>query len=102
MSYELNDNEIKDVIDSYKNRYNKDPNLELIVSGYEEVMVSKFSLEEFYNSKDLYLKDRFNNKYKIKEKDGLMYIYNYRKRDNFSDKYYDMGINSLRYNLDKK
>ena len=100
LSYELNDNEIKDVIDSYKNRYNKDPNLELIVSGYEEVMISKFSLEEFYNSKDLYLKDRFNNKYKIKEKDGLMYIYNYRKRDNFSDKYYDMGINSLRYNLD--
>ena len=100
LSYELNNNQIKDIIDSYYSRYNKHPNLELIVSGYEEVMISKFSLNKYYNNDILYLKDMFGNRYKVITKNDLMYIYNYKKRDCFDTKYYDMGVNSLRINMD--
>ena len=100
LSYELNDEQIKILIDDYHNRYGKHPNLELIVSGYEEVMISKFSLNKYYQRDGLYLRDKFGNKFKVKEKNGYMYIYNYKKRNNYNEKYYEMGINSLRFNLD--
>ena len=100
LSYELNDDQIKNLIDNYQKRYGKHPNLELVVSGYEEVMVSKYSLNKEYNKDFLYLKDMYGNKFKVVERNGYMYIYNYRKRDNYKTIYYDMGINSLRVNLD--
>ena len=94
LSYELNDYQIKNLIDSYHNRYHKHPNLELIVDGYEEVMISKYKLED-----NTYLKDSFNNLYRIKIKNDLMHIYNYRKRHMNND-YYNMGINYIRINKD--
>ena len=100
LSYELTDNQIKDIIDNYHIRYGKHPNVEVIVSGYEEVMVSKFSLNKYYRNDRLFLVDMFKNKYKVITRDNLMYIYNYKKRNNYNVKYYDMGINSLRINLD--
>lgn len=100
LSYEMNDKQIKNLINHYHDRYKKHPNLELIISSYEEVMVSKVNLEEYYHNKNLYLKDRFGNKYPIVVRDNLMYIYNYRKRECNSKLYYDMGINSLRVNED--
>lgn len=96
LSYELNDNQIKQIIDNYHQRYKKHPNLELIIQGYEEVMVSKYKLPD--NS---YLLDRFNNKYRIKIKNNYMHIYNYKKR-NMTNNYYKMGINWLRINKDEK
>lgn len=100
LSYELSLEQIKDIIISYHKRYNKHPNLELIVSANEEVMVCKFSLKEYYKKEDIFLRDRFNNIYKLRFKDGLMYIYNYKRREDFSESYYDIGINALRYNFD--
>lgn len=100
LSYELNDSQIKDIINGYCKRYGKHPNLELIVNGYEEVMISKFSLNKYYNNDKLYLRDMFGNKYRVITKNDLMYIYNYKKRDCFNYRYYDMGINSLRINND--
>lgn len=99
LSYELNDIQIKQLIDGYTNRYKKHPNLELIVQGYEEVMISKFRINEFYKNNHLYLRDRYGNKYKIIERDKLTYIYNYHKRE-MTGNYYEMGINSVRYNRD--
>ena len=98
LSYELNDNQIKELIDNYHKRYNKHPNLELIVYGYPEVMISKFNLNTYYNKDNISLRDRFSNTYKIINKDNLMYIYDYKLRNIYDKKYYDMGINSLRYN----
>lgn len=100
LSYELDDIQIKNIIDNYHSRYGKEPNVELIVSAYEEVMISKFSLNNYYNSDKLYLRDMFGNKYKVITKNDLMYIYSYRKRENYNTKYYDMGVNSLRINMD--
>ncbi|MBQ1812355.1 MAG: U32 family peptidase [Bacilli bacterium] len=100
LSYELNDNQIMELIDSYVKRYNSHPNLELIVYGYPEVMISKFNIEEYYNSKNISLIDRFNNKFKIRVKDNYTYIYYYNCIDKYDEKYYEIGINSLRYNFD--
>ena len=101
LSYELTDTQIKNLIDSYHDRYNKHPNLELVIYGNLEAMISKYNINEKYNIDKSILLDRFNNKYKIIIKDNLMHIYDYKKR-NYKDinKYFDMGINNLRYNLE--
>ena len=91
LSYELDYNKIKDIVDNYHKRYNKHPNLEVIVSGYPEVMVSKYKLDGDY------LKDRFNNLFRIKVIDDYMYIYHY-KKINLKDDYYKIGINWIREN----
>ena len=61
----------------------------------------KYNINQKYNVDKSILLDRFNNKYKIIIKDNLMHIYDYQKR-NYKDinKYFDMGINNLRYNLE--
>ena len=105
LSYELEDDQIKTLIDNYHKLFNKHPNLELIISSTPEVMISKFNMLDKYkiNKNNAYLKDRFNNLYKIKIKDNLMYIYNFKKIDYPNkDKYYSLGINNLRINLDDK
>ena len=91
LSYELNYNEIKEIIDNYHKRYHKHPNLEVIISGYEEAMVCKYMLDGDY------LMDRFKNKFKIKIRDNYMYIYNYKKRK-MDDDFYNIGINWIRKN----
>ena len=63
-------------------------------------MISKFSLNKYYNNDKISLRDMFGNRYKVITKNDLMYIYNYKKRDCFNNKYYDIGVNSLRINLD--
>ena len=103
LSYELTDTQIKNLIDAYHQRYHKHPNLELVVYGNLEAMISKYNINQKYNVDESILLDRFNNKYKVIIKDNLMHIYDYKKR-NYQDlnKYFAMGINNLRYNLDGK
>ena len=103
LSYELTDTQIKNLIDAYHERYHKHPNLELVVYGNLEAMISKYNINQKYNVDESILLDRFNNKYKVIIKNNLMHIYDYKKR-NYQDlnKYFAMGINNLRYNLDGK
>lgn len=101
LSYELDDKQIDDIVNAYYKRYNKRPNLELIVYAHEEVMISKFNLNKYFNvESNSFLKDRFNNLYPIIVKNDLMHIYNYKYRY-YSDykKYFDKGINSIRFNI---
>ena len=103
LSYELTLDEIKEIIEEYKKRYNSNPNLELIVFGRQEMMVSKFNLNKLYNNQNIYLKDRYNKVYPIKEKNDLMYIFNSERLNMNIDDLYKIGINSIRFNLfDKK
>ena len=103
LSYELTLDEIKEIIEEYKKRYNSNPNLELIVFGRQEMMVSKFNLNKLYNNQNIYLKDRYNKVYPIKEKNDLMYIFNSERVNMNIDNLYKIGINSIRFNLfDKK
>lgn len=99
LSYELDLVKIKSIIDSYHERYGAHPNLEVIVDSREEVMVSKLNLFDFYNIKNGSLRDRFGNLYPIKIKNGLMYIYNFKKRSMDIDYLYNIGINVVRINV---
>ena len=100
LSYELNKNQIINLVNSYINRYNKRPNLELIIYGRVEAMISKFNLNKLYNVTDSYLQDRFNNLYPIVVKNDLMRIYDYKCLfiNDYKD-YFDIGINNLRINV---
>ena len=98
LSHELNYKQVKMLVDSYKERYNKNPNLEVIIFGYEEAMICKYNMLKKYNKDKGYLIDRFNNKYKVVSKDNLMYIYNFKKRD-LKEDYFNIGINYVRSNL---
>lgn len=99
LSLELKKEEIKKIVENYKQRYKKNPNLEVVVSMYPEVMVSKFNLIKYFNipNNDNYLRDKFKNKFKIKIKNNLMYIYHYKKLEieNYKE-LFDIGINRLR------
>ena len=95
LSYELKYIQVKKLIEEYHKRYNKHPNLEIITESYPEVMISKFNLLKYYNIKEGYLKDFNNNKFKIKDKDGLMTIYNYQKIK-LEEDYFNIGVNSYR------
>lgn len=100
LSYELNSAQIKKIIDNYKIRYNKRPNLELVVSGKIEAMITKYNLLSHYNipATNAFLLDKYKNKYPLKIKKDLIYIYHFKdlKIDN-PDSYYGIGINCLRH-----
>lgn len=97
LSYELTINQIEKLVKAYKSRYNKKPNLEVIVDSYPEAMVCKFDLTKMYNVNKAYLQDMYNNKYKVVSFKDYMKIYNYKeiKIDN-KNHLHDIGINSLR------
>ena len=100
LSHELTDDQIELLINNYKDRYQKNPNLELIIYGYEEAMISKFNLlKDLDVNKKYYLEDKFKNKFRIIRNFNLTTIYNYKLRDNQEKKqlYFDLGINYLRY-----
>jgi putative protease len=100
LSYELTKIQIENIINSYIKRYNKRPNLELIVYAKEEAMISKFNLNKLYAVDNTYLNDRFNNLYPIVIKNDLMRIYNYKPRfiSDYND-YFKIGVNNIRFNI---
>lgn len=97
LSYELSFEQIKNILDAYHHRFHKHPNLEVVVYGKREVMALKTNLCQIYGKKTLFLVDRFNNHYLIKENDGINYIYDYKTID-YKDDFYSLGINSIRKN----
>lgn len=103
LSYELNISQIESLLTAYQKRYHKRPNTELIVFAKEEMMTSKFLLPKKYHaSGDLYLKDRFGHYYNVTIENNLMVIYHDKRRNLMEyDRYYQMGINSLRWMLEK-
>lgn len=100
LSHELTLVQTKKIIDAYHERYKKHPNLEVINEGYEETMICKFDLNKMHNVKTSYLMDEYKNKFKIVSSPHFMTIYNYKKITYVDiEKYYEIGINSLRTNL---
>lgn len=104
LSIELNEEQINKIVENYKERYKKSPNLEVIVSYTPESMISKFNLIKYYNlpNNDNYLIDKFRNRFKIKIKDDLMYIYHFKKIEiENHKKLFSIGINRLRIEIDE-
>ena len=101
LSYELKYSQVKRLVKNYKERYHKNPNLEVIISSYPEAMISKFDLLKYYKIKKGYLKDNFNNKFKVESKNGIMTIYNFKKIV-LEDDYFNIGVNSLRVHIEDR
>ena len=99
LSLELSKNAIQELIIAYKNRYLKNPNLEVVYKSRWCLMVLKTNFNKIYPGSK-YLVDRFNNKYLIRVKDNLTYIYDYKITilDNYLE-YFDIGVNYLREEL---
>lgn len=99
LSYELDIERMKDIVINYKKRYKSAPNLEVIVSSYPKLMTSKYNLYKEYDKDKLFLKDRFNNKYKIINKDNLMNIYDYKLINTNIEEIKNTGITNIRYQI---
>ena len=99
LSLELSNKQMENLVNAYINRYHKNPNLEVIISGYREVMTLKTNLNEIYKKDNLFLIDRFNNKYKIHTLNNLSYIYEPHRYESLFN-YYSLGINVLRDNVE--
>ena len=97
LSYELTPKQIKNMIDGYINRYQKYPNLEMVTYGNREVMSLKTNLNKIYNNDNIYLVDRFDNKYKVRTINDISYIYDYKLLNDKED-YYALGVNVIREN----
>ena len=99
LSLELAEEKIKYLISSYHNRYHKHPNVEVICCYYPILMISKFNFNKYYNKDNLLLKDRYNKYYKILRLDNISLIISNKLINKEDINYYDMGVNSIRYNL---
>ena len=99
LSYELNYNQVKALIENYIKIYSKSPNTEVIVYGLKELMISKYNFYNKNKEKDLILKDRFGNDYKLIDNNDYMSIYDYKIFENKGN-YFDIGVNNIRYNLE--
>ncbi len=103
LSYELNEKQIQNIINAYQKRYKQNPNVEVIVYGYEDAMITKHNLLSPYNIKEAYLIDKYKNKYYIKENRNYTTIYHYQKMDDKPyERYYHYGVNAIRFLYIKK
>ena len=100
LSYEMKYDDIKLLIDNYKKRYNQNPNLEVIISSYPEVMITKYDILKKYNTNSGYLKDINNKEFKLIKRDNLIHIKNYEKIELDSNKLFEIGVNTLRIEID--
>ena len=99
LSLELSKKDIEDLVIAYKNRYLKNPNLEVVYKSRWCLMVLKTNFNKIYPGSK-YLVDRFNNKYLIVNKDNLTYIYDYKITTiNNYQELFDLGVNYLREEL---
>ena len=97
LSLELKYDQVRRLIRSYEERYGKHPNVEVVVYGRLEMMISKFSLNKYYDIDNLTLKNRFNDEYQVRTKNNFMTIYSSKILD-LPDDYHAIGVNSIRYN----
>lgn len=102
LSYEVTDAQIKHIIDAYKKRYQANPNVEVIVYGYQEAMITKQHILS-YHQKEGYLIDKYKNKYYIKNMGNYHSIYHYQKKEEKEyQRYYSYGVNAVRFLYIKK
>lgn len=113
LSYELNFKQIEELINNYKNRYKYYPNIEMVIYGKPELMISKYCLLNTYINKekncseckkDYYLSDKYNKKFPIRSENCYMKILNY-KNINYLDnicKYKNIGVTNFRIILDNE
>ena len=112
LSIELSTIEVKDLIESFKEKYKTIPNVEVLIYGYPELMIMKYcplntllkkdnTSCSICKNKNFYLKDKNNEKYKIYNVNCLNYIMGCKPINNINKiiEYQKMGINNFRIDL---
>ena len=99
VSLEINPRQLENLINAYEKRYHAHPNLEVIVMAYREVMTLKTNLNKIYQNNNLFLVDRFDNHYKVRNMGSVCYIYEPHLFQSDYD-YYSIGVNVLRDNCE--
>ena len=106
LSYEVNNYQIKDIVDSYNDRYKDKANLEVIVYGKPEIMISKYNMLNTYNLDDgrYYLVDKFNKKFPLIIKEDYMRLYNHESINKLEDidELINIGITNFKIVLDNE
>ena len=102
LSYELNNYQIKNIVDNC----NKKANLEVIVYGKPEIMISKYNMLNTYNLDNdrYYLVDKYNKKFPLYIKDDYMRLLNCENIniiDNI-DELINIGITNFKIVLDNE
>jgi putative protease len=100
LSYELNDFQVKNIIEAYQERYKVNPSLERIVSSTPEVMALKYDMLKPYHVKNAILKDYQNHSYKVEKNNLITTIYHFRKieLENVENNF-NLGVEKIRYHL---
>ncbi len=113
LSYEIGKNNINRIMSNYFNQFNSKPNLEMIVYGRIEAMITEYCPLYTYIDKDnetcglckskkkYYLRDRFNNDYLLTFNNCMMSIYDYKKLNLINDINFliKSGIKNFRLNF---
>ena len=113
LSYELTIENIENLIKNYKNKYNEEPNLEVVIYGKPELMISKYCLLNTYVNKekicnecakDYYLVDKYNKKFPIRSENCYMKILNYKDINYLDkiDKLQSIGVTNYKIILDRE
>ena len=98
LSLEMNDFQIKKLINCYEERYGKHPNVEVVCDTLPEAMIIKYDLfNGKYNSKNVYyLKDKFGNKFRVIRRNNLTVVFSHQKLMHDIDTMYEIGVNAVR------
>jgi putative protease len=100
LSYELNDYQVKKIVEAYKKRYQASPSLERIVSSTPEVMVLKYDMLKPYHVKSAILKDYQNHSYKVEKNNFVTTIYHFDKLElENALNNFNLGVEKIRYHL---
>ena len=100
LSLEMNDFQIKNLINKYRERYDCNPNVEVVVETIPEAMIIKYDIfNGKYDSKNTYyLRDKFGNLFRVIRRDNLTVIFGHEKikRTNIEE-LFEIGVNAVRF-----
>lgn len=102
LSLEANDYQIKNIIQAYKTRYGKEPNVEVLVSYTPEAMILKYDLlaANGVPKKEAVLRDYQGRNYQVVKDTNTTTIYHYERLTKESpNHYFEMGISKIRFEL---
>lgn len=96
LSYELEENQVSEMLTAFIKRYHFTPNVEVVIDSYPEILISKYDLLKKYNKKEpLYLKDRKGSYYKVTNQHGLTHIYHSEKIKLNEQTYRQLGVTNF-------
>ena len=96
----MNDFQIKNLINKYRERYDCNPNVEVVVETIPEAIIIKYDIfNGKYDSKNTYyLRDKFGNLFRVIRRDNLTVIFGHEKikRTNIEE-LFEIGVNAVRF-----